>query len=417
MGTLRFNYSELTDVGLVRKANEDCMGNALTPSGHIFTVCDGMGGHVGGATASKLAVQSILEYFSREKYDNIAIAIGDSIHFANEQIYAHAQNNSALKGMGTTCTIAVVTEKEIYIGHVGDSRIYIRTAGKLRRITRDHSFVQTLVSRGIISDYDAEQHPRKNELLMALGIKPEVQPTVSTLPLKPCTGDVLMLCSDGLCGLVNDMTMDSIIIRASDLVNAANDLIIAAKNAGGHDNISVQLIQFTESPYAVAEFEDCSPEELRDTKNLGFDATKTDHHLLETTKKGGDGRKKWTILVGIALLAMLFFMGFLLTTDDQAPPINSDKSKDGIFTIKDSSAITLDSCRKLLPIGVDLSIKLLDSNDVWLSPGAKGYPKDTDTLKAGTQLRLIMKGDTKKDNTTKETNDSIHLSAPNASQK
>jgi protein phosphatase len=137
----------------------------------------------------------------------------------------------------------------------------LRTAGKLRRVTRDHSFVQTLVNQGIISDSEAEQHPRKNELLMAMGIKPAVQPTVSTYPIKPCTGDVIMLCSDGLCGLVNDMTMDSIIVKADSLNAAANALINAAKNAGGHDNISVQIIQFTDSPYTHAEYEDLSPQE------------------------------------------------------------------------------------------------------------------------------------------------------------
>jgi len=305
MQKLKFNYTQLTDIGLVRKANEDNVGNALTPNGHVFTVCDGMGGHVGGATASAMAVQGILEFFLREKYENINLAIEKAISFANEQIYAHSQNNLELRGMGTTCTVVVIGDSDVRIGHVGDSRIYFRTAGKLRRITHDHSFVQTLVNQGIISDADAEQHPRKNELLLALGIKSEVKPTISSYPINPCSGDILMLCSDGLCGLVNDMTIESIILKANNLDNAASHLINAAKNAGGYDNITVQLIQFTDSPYSFSVFEDLSPKELLDTGNQDFTSTQTIKRAGNTKFKLWLKRKKYFIIGVTSIIAIV----------------------------------------------------------------------------------------------------------------
>ena len=138
---MQFKNASLTHVGRVRSANEDFHADAPTVNGHVFVVCDGMGGHVGGATASHVAVSSILEYFQREKHENIIQAIDRSLAFANEQVYARSISDPSLKGMGTTATVLVIQGEECFIGHVGDSRIYLKSDNQLFRLTKDHTFV------------------------------------------------------------------------------------------------------------------------------------------------------------------------------------------------------------------------------------------------------------------------------------
>ena len=208
---MKLNFAEVTDIGLVRKANEDNVGHLSSQQtngyGEVFIVCDGMGGHVGGARASQKAVESIKEYFSTEPNANPQIALREAVEFANMQIFAEAQSNPEFTGMGTTVTILVESNSMINIAHVGDSRIYINTDGVLHRITKDHSFVQGLVDAGQITDDQMESHPRKNELTRALGIADTVKVEVNDTPILAKKGDKFMLCSDGLCGLVNDTTM------------------------------------------------------------------------------------------------------------------------------------------------------------------------------------------------------------------
>jgi serine/threonine protein phosphatase PrpC len=255
---IQFHFSAKTDVGLVRKANEDNLGNALTPNGHVFVVCDGMGGHVGGAKASQIAVSSILEFFKKQEYDNLFTAIDRSLVFANEQIYAVSMAEPELKGMGTTAVILIVKGDACFIGHVGDSRIYLKSGGKLNRITKDHSFVQTLVDSGLITDEAAESHPKKNQILKALGIGPIVEPTVADSPIFPKNGDVFLLCSDGMNGMVNDASME-MMIDENDLDKSSSVLIQAAKDSGGHDNITVTLVNILESPHNQSVFKHFNP--------------------------------------------------------------------------------------------------------------------------------------------------------------
>jgi serine/threonine protein phosphatase PrpC len=255
---ITYHFSAKTDVGLVRKANEDNLGNALTPNGHVFVVCDGMGGHVGGAKASQIAVSSILEFFMKQEYENLFTAIDRSLQFANEQIYAVSIAEPELHGMGTTATILIIKGDACYIGHVGDSRIYLKSDGKLNRITKDHSFVQTLVDSGVISDEEAEHHPKKNQILKALGIAPIIEPTVAGAPIYAKAGDCFLLCSDGLNGMVNDLSME-MMIDEKDLDRSASILIQAAKDSGGHDNISVALVGILESPHKTTIFKHFNP--------------------------------------------------------------------------------------------------------------------------------------------------------------
>ena len=127
-----FKHFSVSDVGLVRPVNEDNCGDRMTANGYVFVVCDGMGGHVGGAKASALAVECILNFFENP-VQNIYVGINDAFQFANAQIFNTAQNDPSLNGMGTTGTILIIKEDACFIGHVGDSRIYLKSDGKLNR--------------------------------------------------------------------------------------------------------------------------------------------------------------------------------------------------------------------------------------------------------------------------------------------
>lgn len=255
---MKYRNHSITNVGKVRSANEDNYGDTMTPNGHLFVVCDGMGGHVGGAKASSIAVSSIIEYFMREQYGNLIQAIDRSLSFANEQIFANAMSDPTLKGMGTTAVVLIITGDDCYIGHVGDSRIYLKSDNKLYRITKDHSFVQTLVDSGVISDDEAESHPNKNQILKALGTSSVVEGTISQKALKVKAGDVFLLCSDGLNGMVNDKGLE-MMLQGENLQLSGDNLIRAALDAGGTDNITATIVAIDDSVYGKSTFVDFNP--------------------------------------------------------------------------------------------------------------------------------------------------------------
>jgi len=254
---MNFNHFSLSDVGKVRTANEDSYGDRMTANGYVFTVCDGMGGHVGGATASKIAVESILNFFENP-VQNVYVGINDALRFANTQVYNATLENPELKGMGTTATILLINSTDCYIGHVGDSRIYLKSEGKLNRITKDHSFVQQLVDQGLIADEDAENHPKKNQILQAIGIKPNVEPTISETPIQPQKGDCFLLCSDGLNGMISDREIEPL-VDENNLAESCQNLISSALDAGGKDNVTATLVAISESPYAISTFKEFNP--------------------------------------------------------------------------------------------------------------------------------------------------------------
>ncbi|MBQ4548542.1 MAG: Stp1/IreP family PP2C-type Ser/Thr phosphatase [Bacteroidales bacterium] len=273
-------------IGNVRKAQEDSHDMAImTPNGDVFVVCDGMGGHVGGAKASSIAVDSIIEYFKKERYDNIPQALNDAIQYANMQIIGFASANPEFRGMGTTACIVILKDNEAYIAHVGDSRIYLYLGKEkqLHRITKDHSYVQTLVDAGQISDDEAEHHPNKNRILKALGIRPDMSPTVDVV--HPKNGDTFLICTDGLNGMICDNTILQVMKQDVSLEKKGELLINLAMQGepgypGGQDNCTLELINIDNSPWQNSEFTSYNPKKQNkpkhdngtpdvDTKSLG----------------------------------------------------------------------------------------------------------------------------------------------------
>jgi len=239
-----FEFGNHTDKGLVRAENEDYLGYFETINGHLFVVCDGMGGAVGGSVASRLAVDCIRIYLENEFFDDPQIAVHNALLFANGQIYENAIKNPDLQGMGTTCLLVLIRDNTVYYGHVGDSRIYLFASNKLYRLTKDHSVVEDMLSNGLISEEEAFNHPRKNEILQALGVKAHIEPSLALMPYKPVDNDILLLCTDGLTGMVKEKHIKRVLDDNMPLQSKAMRLVRMANEAGGTDNTTVQLIQF-----------------------------------------------------------------------------------------------------------------------------------------------------------------------------
>lgn len=269
-------------IGNVRQAQEDSHDIAvMTPNGDVFVVCDGMGGHVGGKMASSIAVRSIIEHLKKERYASPYEAMDGALQYANMQILGYANEHPELKGMGTTACILILQDDCAYIAHVGDSRIYLYLGKEkqLHRITKDHSFVQTLVDAGQIKDEEAEHHPNKNRILKALGIKPELQPTFNyqNKPILPKNGDIFLICSDGLSGMISEKTIASVLASKMSLEQKGNMLIDKALKGedgypGGQDNITVELIKIDSSKHPKSQFKSYNPVSSKSKRKKGMSA-------------------------------------------------------------------------------------------------------------------------------------------------
>lgn len=247
----------VTDIGMVRQANEDNCYAGETPNGFLFIVCDGMGGHVGGARASAIAVNSIVKFFTKEYYAVVHQALADALLFANRQILGAAAAVPELKGMGTTACVLLLRDGKAWFAHIGDSRIYLyyNKQQQLHRLTKDHSVVQEMVDQDVISEAEAEHHPHKNRLLKTLGVKKEIQPEVCLMPVLPAKGDIFLICSDGLTGMVKDNILRQILEPKTALQEKGKYMLTQANQAGGTDNITLQLIHISNSPHKESVFD------------------------------------------------------------------------------------------------------------------------------------------------------------------
>lgn len=230
----------VSDVGLIRKLNEDSACYLERPDFKIYVVADGMGGHNAGEVASKMAAEQIVQYVDKNYcLENEETLISNAIKAANEDIYKFSQTNNNLNGMGTTVTAALVTSKFIYVANVGDSCCMAFKKSELKKITKDHSLVQELLDSGTISETEAVHHPKKNIITRALGTCFDVEVDVFKLNINQY--NIFILCSDGL---TNELTKEEIlriIDSENNYIRIANDLVELAKEKGGRDNITVLL--------------------------------------------------------------------------------------------------------------------------------------------------------------------------------
>jgi protein phosphatase len=233
-------WGSATDRGLVRRNNQDHL--LVGPT--LFAVADGMGGHAAGEVASEVAVEAVGEGFGAGDTPASTEDLRAAVEHANQVVYEQAQHDPALRGMGTTLTVAAVVvtdgEERIAVANVGDSRAYVFAHGDLTQLTEDHSVAEELVRQGQISPDEVDTHPQRHILTRALGIFPEVE--VDVWEVLPYVGDRLLLCSDGLVREIADDQIAAVLRRLSDPSQAAQDLVARARAAGGSDNITVVVV-------------------------------------------------------------------------------------------------------------------------------------------------------------------------------
>jgi serine/threonine protein phosphatase PrpC len=228
-------HAAISDVGRQREGNEDSM----LEDPPLFVVADGMGGAQAGEVASGLAVETLAEMPPDD--GNVEVELTEAIAEANRRIHEKAQNDRDLAGMGTTLTAAFVHDGQVTIGHVGDSRAYRYREGELAQLTDDHSLVAELERHGKLTAAEARVHPQRSMILRALGIGPEVE--VDTYCFTGAAGDVFLLCSDGLSGLVHDQVVAEVLEGCDSLEQAGERLVELANLSGGPDNITALLFR------------------------------------------------------------------------------------------------------------------------------------------------------------------------------
>ena len=238
---LQLNIGNFSDVGKTRDINEDYFGSFSGSFGSLLLVCDGMGGHKGGEIASRLAVETISNYFEKlnDSY-NISEVINKSLEAANTSIILKAKENSDLTDMGSTVVLVLIKDELVHYTSLGDSRIYKIRNGAIHQITKDNSLVQQMVNSNIITEDEAKVHPKKNVITKALGTNDELEQEYYE-PFKLLENDKLILCSDGLTAHVDEEEIFQL-SENNPPQQAAQILVELANERGGTDNITVQIV-------------------------------------------------------------------------------------------------------------------------------------------------------------------------------
>lgn len=233
----------MTDVGRRREVNQDYVyvtDRPIGPFPNLLTVADGMGGHKAGDFASKYTVNTVLEELKKTPLDKPEEILRNIVSIANHKLIEVAATDVKLEGMGTTLVAGTIVGNTLYFANVGDSRLYLINE-KIRQISKDHSLVEEMVRLGGIKAEEAKNHPDKNIITRAIGVKEDVEADIYEYRLKK--GDVILMCTDGLSNMVEDEDMFDIVKGARDVVEAVEMLIEKANSNGGRDNIGVVLAE------------------------------------------------------------------------------------------------------------------------------------------------------------------------------
>lgn len=243
--------ANLSDTGRVRSDNQDyyCYAEPADDGdferkGRLAVVADGMGGHAGGQVASGVAVDRVRQIYLAHPGDDPREALVAAFQEAHAAIQEQAREDPELRGMGTTCTAAVMRGNELYYAHVGDSRMYLIHDGVIHQLTEDHNYVGRLLREGRITPEEAAVHPDRNILTAALGMESAVPVEISDVPLEIASGDVVLICTDGLHGLVGDPELLEAATRLTPH-EACRELVQRAKDRGGSDNITLEILRKT----------------------------------------------------------------------------------------------------------------------------------------------------------------------------
>jgi PPM family protein phosphatase len=243
----------LSDIGRVRENNEDSYlywepesDADFERKGRLAVIADGMGGYEGGQEASRIAVETVCARYKESKLTDPQAAVAEAFRAAHQAIVSYALEHAEFHGMGTTCTALVLLGNQLHFAHLGDTRLYLVRGGEISRLTRDHSYVGRLVENGIVRAEDAESHPQRHILTAAMGVGREAATEISQKPEPVQAGDTLILCTDGLWGVVPERDIASAV---TDLEpeNACQKLIDLALRRGGPDNITLMILRISSS--------------------------------------------------------------------------------------------------------------------------------------------------------------------------
>jgi protein phosphatase len=233
-----------TDVGMIRSGNEDAFFAHATKEKGLFIVADGMGGHAAGEVASEMTVQIVsreLQGVGPLDAGEAAARVAESIRAANRAVYERTMQESDKQGMGTTASILLIGGARYLIGQVGDSRIYLLRDGNLQQLTKDHSYVQEQVDAGLLTPEQARYHPYSNVITRCVGASDAVEPDTYDGEMR--TGDVFLVASDGLTGMVDDRRLQQLLLSRASAGRVVDALIQEANYRGGLDNITAIVIQ------------------------------------------------------------------------------------------------------------------------------------------------------------------------------
>ena len=240
----------ITDIGRKRQLNQDFIYLSETPIGNlpnVFIVADGMGGHNAGDYASRYAVETVVEEIGASFEKNPVKIMGRAIDKANAMIRQKAREDVSLNGMGTTMVIATCMGRYLEVANVGDSRLYVVHENRIEQVTQDHSLVEEMVRMGGIDGASARNHPDKNIITRAIGARDYIEADFFNLELQ--TGDMILLCSDGLTNMIEDDVIYRILTNGRSLKNRVEELVETANQNGGKDNISVIVIEPSAGEY------------------------------------------------------------------------------------------------------------------------------------------------------------------------
>ena len=338
----------LSDVGRVREENQDYMGHAVRGSEQLLVVADGMGGHSGGFEASRIAVDALLNYFQESgEGTSSAEVLRTGIEQANARVRLAASENPMLRGMGSTITAALISDGHAHLAHVGDSRIYLIRDGQARLLTLDHSRITRMIEVGMITPEQAKNHPMGHILERSIGSSDSIDVELQS-PVRLAQGDVLLLCSDGLWGLIEDEEL-STIFQDPDLKTAAERAIGMAMQRGADDNTTLGVLRMEEGPEAADDISDVrtalyakgaqeiaqrereAAERAKTRKAMASQIPAISHTpavddtplMVENQSKSTDGRL-WVVGAIIALLAIL--AGIWMSPDDDVKSASSEAS-------------------------------------------------------------------------------------------
>jgi len=242
----QWETSALSETGPMRDENQDRMSGFSSPVGEVYVVADGMGGHKGGARAAALSVESVERSLaSADPSAPVPDLLARALQYANSVVHREASSGAAqTEGMGSTAVVLVTTEDSAYVAHVGDSRAYLFRGGKLQALTRDHSRVQRMLDDDLLTPEEARNHPDASVLDRAIGSKPDVKVEVREEPVSLEDGDGFLLCSDGLCGYVEDKAIQAVLRGRIDVQGIPRALADVAYEKGSDDNVTVQYVQY-----------------------------------------------------------------------------------------------------------------------------------------------------------------------------